>query len=148
MATKADNPFEQALTDYLTEHNAELLAEKKDKTIKGCARYIIGEARKKAQANCAVMTDAEVYGLAVHYFEEDSIKEEAQTTQAARVERKAESKPKTPPKEETAEKPHPAAKSEAPAQAIETKARPKGVSDDQMDIFSLLTGETLTGGEA
>ena len=141
MATKADNPFEQALTDYLTANNAELLAEKKDKTIKGCARYIIGEARKKAQANCAVMTDAEVYGLAVHYFEEDSIKEQAETAApAARVERKAESKPKTPPKEET----QPKAKTEAvqttPQRAPQTAQKPKGVSDDQLDIFSLLTG--------
>ena len=140
MATKADNPFEQALTDYLEANNAELLAEKKDKTIKGCARYIIGEARKKAQANCAVMTDAEVYGLAVHYFEEDSIIEKAvPAAPAARVERKAEPKAKTPPKAETAKETQPAAKS-----AI----KQKGVSNDQLDIFSLLTGETLTGGEA
>lgn len=137
MATKADNPFEQALTDYLEANNAELLAEKANKTIKGCARYIIGEARKKAQANCAVMTDAEVYGLAVHYFEEDSIKEQADTAApAARVERKAESKPKTPPKAETP----PKAKIEAIPATVPKVKRPKGVSDDQLDIFSLLTG--------
>jgi hypothetical protein len=33
-------------------------------------QFIRDEARKKAQNGCAVMEDEEVYGLAIHYFDE------------------------------------------------------------------------------
>ena len=32
--------------------------------------FITDEARKKAQNGCAVLEDKEVYGLAIHYFDE------------------------------------------------------------------------------
>lgn len=37
-----------------------------------CCSYIIGEARKRG--NTVAMTDEEVFGLAVHYYDEDDIK--------------------------------------------------------------------------
>ena len=37
-----------------------------------CCNYIIGEARKRG--NAVAMTDDEVFGLAVHYYDEDDIK--------------------------------------------------------------------------
>lgn len=57
---------------------------KKDKNIKDCYAYIIGQARKKATANVCCMSDDEVFGLAVHYYDEDDI-----DMSAARKERKA-----------------------------------------------------------
>ena len=50
---------------------------KKDgKTIKGCCDYIIGQARKAAKKNVAMIEDDVVYGWAVHYFDEDNLKED------------------------------------------------------------------------
>ena len=39
--------------------------------VAGCCRYITSEARKKAENGCAVIEDAEVYGWAMHYFDEN-----------------------------------------------------------------------------
>lgn len=49
---------------------------KEKKSIEECCRYIIGEASKQQDGNTAVMSDEEVYGLAVHYYDEDDIKVE------------------------------------------------------------------------
>ena len=43
------------------------------KSINGCWAYIVNEAKKRGNAMC--MTDEEVYGLAVHYYCEDDLKE-------------------------------------------------------------------------
>ncbi len=69
--------FKKRITDYLEKRAAEdkLFAEaynKPEKSIKECLNYIIGEARKLGSA--VVMDDAEVFGLAVHYYDEDDIK--------------------------------------------------------------------------
>lgn len=42
------------------------------KSVDECCRYILGEARKRG--TCVVMDDAEVFGLAVHYYDEENIK--------------------------------------------------------------------------
>lgn len=52
---------------------------KENKNIDECCNYILGEARKKG--NAVFMSDAEVYGLAVHYYDEDNIKAENITSQ-------------------------------------------------------------------
>ena len=44
---------------------------KPGKNLDECFRYILGEARKRGSAVC--MTDDEVFGLAVHYYDEDHI---------------------------------------------------------------------------
>lgn len=54
---------------------------KPSKSIDECWRYIVGEARKRGTSVC--MTDDEVFGLAVHYYDEDVIK--INRTPAARV---------------------------------------------------------------
>ena len=46
---------------------------KPNKNIDECCNYIMKEARKRGNAVC--MRDEEVYGLAVHYYDEDSIKD-------------------------------------------------------------------------
>lgn len=43
-----------------------------NKSIDQCFDYIMGEASKRGRAVC--MTDDEVFGLAVHYYDEDDIK--------------------------------------------------------------------------
>ena len=75
---KADGKNQQILLDYLEKNASEPLAEKINagvKTLAGCWTYIRGEARKQAMNNVAVIEDVEVFGWAVHYFEEDDIKE-------------------------------------------------------------------------
>lgn len=54
---------------------------KPSKSIDECFRYILGEARKRGSSVC--MTDDEVFGLAIHYYDEDNIK--ISTAPAARV---------------------------------------------------------------
>ena len=43
------------------------------KSIDECCRYITGEAYAKAKNGCAVISDEEVYGMAVHYYDEEDI---------------------------------------------------------------------------
>lgn len=47
---------------------------KEGKSIDECASFIIGEMNKKAQEGCYVVSDEEVFGLAVHYYIEDDLK--------------------------------------------------------------------------
>lgn len=79
-----DNPVEVALLEYLEANASDSLAERinaGNKTIDGCYRYIEKEAEKCIQKNrrsgavCVPMPREECYGIAIHYFEEDSIKE-------------------------------------------------------------------------
>ncbi len=43
------------------------------KSINECLRYITSEARKLG-GDAVVMTDEQVYGLAVHYYDEENVK--------------------------------------------------------------------------
>ena len=81
-------PFEDKLKDYLDQ-----LA-KKDKTfakkyanakksVKECAQYIIGEVKRQSKGSNAAVAKEEVYGLAVHYYDEENIK--VDTTAKAKV---------------------------------------------------------------
>ena len=68
--------FENIIRDYIEEacKGDEVLAgkyEKSGKDIEGCCKYIKSEAKKKAKNGCAVISDAEVFGWAVHYFDEE-----------------------------------------------------------------------------
>lgn len=47
---------------------------KKNKSIDECVNYIIGEARKRAHSGVAAISDADVYNMAIHYYDEDDIK--------------------------------------------------------------------------
>lgn len=44
------------------------------KTIEECCQYIVGEVRRKTKGPTAVMNDEEVYGMAIHYYDEENIK--------------------------------------------------------------------------
>lgn len=74
---KASNVFKQTIQTYLEDRakSDELFAAsyaKPNKNIDECCDYIIGEAKKRG--NTVAMTDKEVFGLAVHYYDEDNIK--------------------------------------------------------------------------
>jgi cell division septation protein DedD len=86
-AKAASNPctdhFKQVIKAYLDKRASqdELFAAtyaKKGKSIDECCRYIIQEVR---QANRIGFSNAEVFGLAVHYYDEDDIKVSATTPQ-------------------------------------------------------------------
>lgn len=69
--------FKETIKHYLDRRaeQDELFAQtyaKEGKTLEECCNYIIGEARKRG--NAVAMTDEEVFGLAVHYYDEDDIK--------------------------------------------------------------------------
>lgn len=55
---------------------------KENKSIEECVKYISQQARKRAENNVAMIEDAEVYGWAVHYYDEDDIKVEGSVPQA------------------------------------------------------------------
>lgn len=70
---------QNAIKAYLDERakTDELFAKsyaKPNKNFKECYNYILGEAKKRG--NAVAMTDAEVFGMAVHYYDEDDIKVE------------------------------------------------------------------------
>ena len=78
LSLKAEGKNQEILLDYLEKNASEPLAEKINtgvKTLTGCWEFIRKEARKQAMNGVAVIEDAEVFGWAVHYFEEDDIKE-------------------------------------------------------------------------
>lgn len=54
---------------------------KPNKNINECFDYILSEAKKRGNAVC--MSDDEVFGLAVHYYDEDDIKVSKQTNYKA-----------------------------------------------------------------
>lgn len=46
----------------------------KSKSLDDCVKYIISEAQKQREGNCAVIDDAVVFSWAVHYYQEDELK--------------------------------------------------------------------------
>lgn len=76
----------QIIQSYLEERakNDPLFASvyaKLNKNINECLDYILSEAKKRGNAVC--MSDDEVFGLAVHYYDEDDIKVSKQTNYKA-----------------------------------------------------------------
>lgn len=73
---KAETPPQKVILEYLEKNVSESLAERinsGDKTLQGCWNYIVNQAKQEAQNGCACCADNEVFGWAVHYFEEDQI---------------------------------------------------------------------------
>lgn len=74
---KASNSNEEIILKYLNENASETLTERintGDKSLAQCWNYITSEARKRAKNGCACIDDSTVFGWAIHFFEEDSIK--------------------------------------------------------------------------
>lgn len=100
---KADNEFQEAILKHIETQSKELKEkiESGNKTLEGCQRYIYNQMKSKAQGGVAVASDQEVYGMAVHFFEEDSITEQQPKVKAVA---KFESKPKAVEKKEEPKK--------------------------------------------
>lgn len=87
---EAKEAYKSAIVKYLQERckTDRYLAEackKENKTLDGIVKHIIGEARKRKEGNVAVISDAEVYEMAVHYILEDSVDcEEKKSEQSAK----------------------------------------------------------------
>lgn len=69
------NPFERTIKEYLDKRaeNDELFAPyyaKEGKSIQECCKFVISEAKRNGREG---YTDDEVYGWAVHYYEEDNL---------------------------------------------------------------------------
>lgn len=131
------NSFEQAIKTYLDNRAKEdaLFAKtyaKPHKSIEECCRYIIQEVKKTNRQGFA---DEEIFGMAIHYYDEDSIKVEGKTPQCKVVHNQktdktfSESKPKVQEPVRTQEKP----KSNIPnlfeqpkvQEPVKTKPQPK-----------------------
>jgi len=70
------NPFEQSIKDYLDKRAAEdelfaVTYAKANKTLKECCNYVMKCAKEGKREGYA---DEEVFGWAVHYYDEDNIK--------------------------------------------------------------------------
>lgn len=75
---KVNQSFKMAIQSYLEKKAKEdslfaVTYAKENKSIDECCDYIIGEARKRG-GNAVAMTDDEVFGIAIHYYDEDDIK--------------------------------------------------------------------------
>lgn len=87
---EAKEAYKSAIVKYLQERckTDRYLAEackKENKTLDGVVKHIIDEARKRKEGNVAVISDAEVYEMAVHYILEDSLDcEEKKSEQSAK----------------------------------------------------------------
>ena len=135
---KAENPSQELVKRYLEENVSDILAEKINngkKTLQGCWNFIVSEAKKKAVSNCACIEDRELFGWAIHYFEEDSITEQKTAPTAKTVTTKAPPKTaKTPPVTPKAEAPK---QTPAPAQKTAQKPPKATTSPAQVSIFDL-----------
>ena len=94
----------QIIQSYLEERakNDPLFAgvyAKPNKNIDECFDYIVSEAKKRGNAVC--MSDDEVFGLAVHYYDEDDIKVGKQTNYRTATSQAPKSDVGTAPQKET-----------------------------------------------
>ena len=104
---KANGANEKAVLAYIEENASQSLVERINngaKTLAGCWSFIVGEAKKRAVKGCACIEDKEVFGWAMHYFEEDSI-EEGKTYVETGVAVGVEAASEVPEKARAAEKP-------------------------------------------
>lgn len=82
------------------------------KTVKGCVKYIVSELQKVAQKErgsssvyCMAPSREKVFGMAVHYFDEDSIKECTEEPKARVMVSTSANKPMRPDNTETTKAP-------------------------------------------
>jgi len=77
---KTVDPLMRPVQEYLEKRAAEdpQFAEKFNnpkKSLKECCKYIYGEAKKRAGgSSCIYIAPEEVFGMAVHYYDEEDIK--------------------------------------------------------------------------
>jgi len=87
---KTTNGTLQIIANHLIEHCEKepafiQVVLKENKTLMKCFDYISGVARQRQTGNCAMLENDEVFGLAVHYFDEDSIEVDGDPKVKAKV---------------------------------------------------------------
>ena len=92
---KAEGRNQELVLAYLEENASKDLVEKineGNRTMADCWGYITGRARNKAKGNSVAIEDAEVYGWAVHFFEEKSgdLQRESDAEASAAAQRRTE----------------------------------------------------------
>lgn len=73
---KAEGDFQNAILEYLNTVDDAVFIEKVNtgnKDLESFESWIRQEMRKRAKGGYAIASDKEIFGLAVHYFEEDGI---------------------------------------------------------------------------
>ena len=104
---KSSNNAEKIIIDYLEENASEMLIEKINrcnKPMSDCFKFITSQAKKRVQGGCACISDAEVFGWAVHYYEEEGNVDEEKLLKNVKVEVKATKPVKEDPVKEKAPK--------------------------------------------
>ena len=92
----ANSEAERRILEYLEGLDSPELIRKinaTDKDIPDALKYVKNQVRSRAVNGCATVEDAEVFGMIIHYFEEDSIKKGTSPTKSNRIEIKTQ-KPK------------------------------------------------------
>lgn len=102
---------ERIIAEYIEANASDVLVEKinsGDKGIKDCWNFIIDQAKEKANGQSGIgIADSVVFGWAIHYFEEDSIKKgetpkvkvEVKAVEPKKVEKKPDKKAEKPKEE-------------------------------------------------
>ena len=100
---QAKQAYKSAIIGYLrerckTDTYLEEACKRENKSLDGCIKYIVEQARKKAENNVAVILDAEVFEWAVHYILADSLNcESGKTSEEKQAEKSVESPEKEKP---------------------------------------------------
>ena len=92
----ANSEAEKRILEYLEGLDSPELIRKinaTDKDIPDALNYVKNQVRSRAVNGCAAVEDVEVYGMIIHYFEEDSIKKGTSPAKSNRIEIKTQ-KPK------------------------------------------------------
>lgn len=165
----AEDEGQKLILAYLEENASDSLVERINagkKTMSGCWQYIRGRARGLAKNQCACVPDSEVFGWAVHYFEEDALSNETSAAKSMAIQEErlrqneekerirkeeAERKAKEKEKEKAAEalrkieeakrKEEEARKEKERQKEEERKKKASGGIDGQLSLFDLLGGE-------
>lgn len=125
---KSTDAFKQVIQSYLENRAKEdaLFSKsyaKENKTIDECINYIFSEVQK---SGCNGFADEEIYSMAVHYYDEDNIKDVNPINATVVVNHKVDMTAKADKVKETAKE-------------VSKPAKPKVKSDVcQMDLFGML----------
>lgn len=141
MRTKLEAKGEQQkiVLDYIEANASDMLVEKinsGEKNLWQCWQYITSEAKKQAKNGCACISDTEVFGWAMHFFEEESIPATTNYHSAAAPKKEEEKEQKPAAVEKPKIVPVPV-KKEEPKKITKTSSADL---EGQLDIFAILGG--------
>ena len=125
---KSTEAFKRVIQNYLENRAKEdalfsISFAKENKTIDECINYILSEVQK---SGCNGFTDEEIYSMAVHYYDEDDIKDVNPINATVVVNHKVDKTAKSD-------------KVKEPAREVSKPVKPKVKSDVcQMDLFGML----------